>query len=723
MYADWLDKFYADDKYLDYPRAMRGGYPISQFNTLIQMAGNNCLPCFVPSARSGRTVFYALAQDARSLDELRRILTAALGSADTNADVRVIYSSEEPGEQLLLERSPGGILTFHFLPVLNGSREEINERREERKIRVYSMLVTILELYDQRPRMNTLAKRQTGRILRDFYTACQARDGDCAAQYLEELRGNQALSPLNLIFLELLVMAASAKWEAILSHSKLDMLLNGRMPERIQRLLLRASGHSLMNAIQQEDFPEDKRDAARRLALDLMPLYKLKPRFTQHERFLPDWQLWAMGAALLGINEWQTASPLLSAEWMHTLEQWATGSTKLSPTLGKVEGALIQAPVVALISIDDATELLQETLLADVEREIEIYARLAAMPEATQQALQKIPKRWDAWLSLKKRCELQGYGWNSWLNEAAHATEAEQIESLRQLASAHYLEWGPVSFEEQQWLSLLGQQVQPLLGKALRDGLPTFLNWLEEYDVQVSSILWLDWLMLLAMDDLLSEEDVRLGGMILDKFLSSAFVSADYASALEAMEMICLKNTSLRAMGYGLDIAESLHDMVVGDEGCRLGFWIKIQRMLKDRWERLDNGIQLSACMVERLYLGDDAGHYFPVETSEPGVASPLHRDLTGKTLVIYSLTESAAQRGKDTLIQLYPGLSIELNHDHVSTTALINRANSADYFIFASKSAKHQAFDAVTGCRKDIIYPSGKGASSMVTAFIQALG
>jgi hypothetical protein len=65
------------------------------------------------------------------------------------------------------------------------------------------MLETVMELYCQRPVLNTLISRQTGRILRDFYTACHAHDGKAAELYLQELRGNQALSPLNLLFLEL----------------------------------------------------------------------------------------------------------------------------------------------------------------------------------------------------------------------------------------------------------------------------------------------------------------------------------------------------------------------------------------------------------------------------------------------------------------------------------------------------------------------------------------
>lgn len=391
MCADWLKNFYAEDKHLDYDRAMQGGYSIQQMNTLIQRAAAQRMPCIVPSTRTGKTVFYALAENARSLDELRRILTAALGSADTNADIRSLYHTNDPGEQLLLDKSPDGILTFDFLPVPDGSPQQVKEWQIARMKRVYAMLQMVMDLYHQRPVLHSLVSRQTGRILRDFYTACHARDGKIAEQYLEELRGNQMLSSLNLLFLELQGMAASAKWDSILNHPRLEALLRGRVPERIQRLLLRSSGHLMLNAIRDAHFPLDRREDARRLVLGLLPLYKHKPRFAHQASFLPDWQMWTMGAALLGIDEWQTASPLLDPDWIQQVEGWAIGASSLPAPIEAEEQALIQAPVVVLISLENATDLLLEALVADAEREDEIYAQLAAMPEATRHALQKYP--------------------------------------------------------------------------------------------------------------------------------------------------------------------------------------------------------------------------------------------------------------------------------------------------------------------------------------------
>ncbi|VFT71343.1 Uncharacterised protein [Escherichia coli] len=174
------------------------------------------------------------------------------------------------------------------------------------------------------------------------------------------------------------------------------------------------------------------------------------------------------------------------------------------------------------------------------------------------------------------------------------------------------MDWTPSTFNETQWQALLEQQSNAQLSKVLRDVLPTFLNWLEEYDVQVSASLWPDWLMLLAVEDIRSEEDVRLGGMILDKFLSGTFTREEYASAIESMAMLCSENLSVRTLGYSLDIAELLYDKVTADDAARLGFWVTLQELLKQRWERLDVSMQLSARLGGKALSRRTCGTCFP---------------------------------------------------------------------------------------------------------------
>lgn len=86
----------------------------------------------------------------------------------------------------------------------------------------------------------------------------------------------------------------------------------------------------------------------------------------------------------------------------------------------------------------------------------------------------------------------------------------------------------------------------------------------------------------------------------------------------------------------------------------------------------------------------------------------------------ISTLTEKAGQRAAEMLQNLFPGVTIKLNHDKVATDKLKNLVSSADYFIFCNKSAAHQSYFAVKAINKDIIYCEGKGSSSIIRALVE---
>ena len=90
--------------------------------------------------------------------------------------------------------------------------------------------------------------------------------------------------------------------------------------------------------------------------------------------------------------------------------------------------------------------------------------------------------------------------------------------------------------------------------------------------------------------------------------------------------------------------------------------------------------------------------------------------------MAVYTLTEGAGRRAKAVLEGLFKGLIVETNNDHVATSSLTNLAKKADYFIFSANSSKHQAFYPVSKIRSDLIYPQGKGSSSIIDAFMSKI-
>jgi hypothetical protein len=106
-----------------------------------------------------------------------------------------------------------------------------------------------------------------------------------------------------------------------------------------------------------------------------------------------------------------------------------------------------------------------------------------------------------------------------------------------------------------------------------------------------------------------------------------------------------------------------------------------------------------------------------------PNVSSAGEADadetLHGKTVGIYTLTETAGARAKAALKELFPGCNVEVNSDKVCTASLTNLAKTADIFVFAWRSSSHQAFfcvkDALDG--RNPVYAAGKGTASLVNA------
>lgn len=713
---DWLEAFYADcDEKIDLKKVLEKSYKHHKFNEwlppLIEAACRKQMPCFIPSARPDLT-FYALAPDGRSLDELRRFLIAGLGSADTPSDFLIRQHSENNSEKLLLRQSPDGFIKFSLFPWL--------AKQVDSRDRVFGLLQELLNLYACRPQLSSTARRQTGRILRDFYTAVHSHDYIAASAYLDEIRNNNALSPRNTLFLELLALAAGSKWEEIVAHEKIGDVLGGRIPLNIQSLLVRTLGHMGLDRLLLEDFHALKFEEARALSQRLRPLFKQTPAFSHMASSLRDWQLWTLGAATLGYTEWEYSSPLLTETWKSKLREWIGGMHFTDNTSKEISA---EQPPVLLISPEQAKRMLLDIFGGiSTENEMEIYSQLLAMPDATQQVLRQNERLWAFWEELQNKYRVGSYGWMPWLQDIRNTSQLDRLEQLRQRMDGQWREWLISSFDEYEMIDILESGLSEEQGKLLRNVLPLFLTWMENNMVCGSSQLWLAWLTLLAADDIHFEQDVRLGGLLLDKCLAGQFSSSEYHDALDACEAIWSKNASMRALAYAIETAEIILDTPSIDHSMMQKYWMSLQTEALRRWERLDNNSQILIRILSCSYLGAGADSAFPSPPEQNAVTSSLQHVLKGKILAIYSLTEGAARRGKDALMELYPGLKVEINHDHVSTPALINLAKKADFFIFSSDSSKHQAFYTVSDYRKDIIYPAGKGASSIVAAFAQSL-
>ncbi|GAA5213745.1 protein DpdD [Corallincola platygyrae] len=718
---DWITQFYNCDDKINLQSVLSGFCQADDqavLEPLLLDAFEGQWPCILPSSKE-RLWFYALAQDERTLLELKRVLAAFLGSADTYPDLPVITRPTDPAEQILLAQAPSGVIKFCLLE----PREEYAKAQQ----RVVSSLVLMLQLFKRRPELTSTARRPVGRILRDFFTACHAKDGGVAKALLDELRTNGSLSQRNLLFLELQVLAASQKWSEILYHHKLPDLMAGRVPQRLYRLLLRALGHLILDQIQSDGFSPETLPDARFHCQGLCPLFLCTPPLENHASFAADWKLWAMGSAALGFTPWDRLPDFVEASWQRLAQAWAgcelSDSKSLSDTRTAVvvsDDTLVPAtlPVLAL-SLDNAKQLLQRTLMAEAQEQAEIVETLRGMPGETESALAAEPHLVALWQSLKDQYDSSSYGWCDWLAELT--AESPNLAQLRQKVLTFSSQWAVKSFSDSALLNLLESTPSDDISSVLRDSLPLLIDWLEQANVYCQGEVWSAWLELMALDTIVSDQDVRLAGLLLDKLLADSFATETYISAIQCFEAIFEKSSSVRAYGYSLDIIDQLLDTSCPDHVLIEKLWRQILITALKSWSRLEPAQQALSRLLAVEIQGQEALEQFPQEDND-SASDTLLPDLFGKRLVIYSLTEGAARRAAQAIGGMFSQLTIDLNHDHVATASLQNLAGKADYFIFAWGSSKHQAFNAVTKIRRDLIYPQGKGSSSIVNAFLEAI-
>ncbi len=151
------------------------------------------------------------------------------------------------------------------------------------------------------------------------------------------------------------------------------------------------------------------------------------------------------------------------------------------------------------------------------------------------------------------------------------------------------------------------------------------------------------------------------------------------------------------------------------DPDARQRLWARIIAVLSPVRTRLTK--------VE-LALVNDLGQVFGLDQVFPisvAATQESHEDrsiLTGKMVVIYTLTEAVGERAKRLLDMLHPGIRVDLAHDIVGSPRLEALARHADIFVICWRSAAHAATQIIEQLRpagSTTLYSPGKGSSSIL--------
>jgi hypothetical protein len=673
--------------------------------TMLRAALQGRSPCVLPRLAADKQLwFYVVADDKRQLTEMMGVMRAYLGAVRTKSDPQLHIDATDETEDVLIGRWPQGFLKI-AIPL------ELNSQREE----VYSVFKTInvaLARYGERPQSVAVTQRPIGRILSDFFIACDRNDGKGAEAFLGELKTSGRMSARNLLSIELQTLAARNDWKGVLAHPRLEDILSRRIPARVTEILLEALGRTEMRSSQPADY---QTEALRARLEPVCALFMRSPGLAicgNEDR----WRVWAIGAVAFGYARAIAALPqeVLGAEWINQLRQWGGLHQEAKPVARDAAEALDVAP-----NIEGAVYLLKRSLALDPQEGLAIYRRLSAFPAEILKEIEGHRVLGSVWRTLQDDFAPQRNidSWPTWLSSLLQRdTEQITVQTLSDVCR----QWEPGCWDEEAMSRQLLSLADSGDSRRFREGIPVLRGWLQDRRIQTSASFVAQMLLVLAVDEVHSTQDLVLTADLIGDLTNVAHTKEQYRESINAVIEIWNRTKSIKSLDDGLDLMDVLLDSVCADAQARLSYWTVLQEFCLTEWRRLTDQQQLLVREASEAISGSST--QFPAVRTVRDSRGGTRADPGPKRLAIYTLTEGAGRRAKAVLSELFPHLDIQLNHDKSATSALINLAKTADYFVFSAQSAAHQAFYPVVHRRDDILYPSGKGSSSIVRCFLDAI-
>jgi len=679
---------------------------------MISTSVDTQLPIVIPRLDENRQFrFYLIAKDDQQSEDIFLTVKAYLGGSYTTCYPMTFKSSEDSFEKSVLSMFPQGFKQINI-------HKECSANDKEATYWVIDSLNRAIGQFHHRPISISSVKRPVGVILRHFFIAVQKGKGVESLCLLDELRNHQRLSPRNLLSLEIQALAAGGQWQQLLGHPKLDDLTRGTIPRRLQNVLLASVGYECNNSTVPDDYDSER--LSQRLQ-NLYPLFSTPPDLELDEPSADRWKLWCIGAVSLGRTTAIDQLPdTIESEWISDLRRWAGILPHDSVSIDTEVESLTEC-LTGEMTTDKAINLLAKSVQSNYSENQLIYRKLSEYPKDILANLSSInfmlPKLWKN-LEEEYGDQLQIDNWLQLFQSFSGDCTAQGMGSALTLAFDRSEYWTADSWNELEVSSVIMSISDEVVLSTVRGVLPILICWLEEREQKLPSEVVEHLMMLLVSDEQIAAEDIILSTDLLLMLLDQPHTRKQYASAIDCIDMCWDVLKSPRAIDSILDVYETLADYSCADESKRLQSWLATQGSLVTLWPRLDNQQQRISRELANYFI-DDLGAFPEVITQLERTESSVLPDISGKILAIYTLTEGAGLRAKKIIMNYFPDLDVQVNHDKKATDALLNLAKTADYFIFSSRSAAHQAFYPVSKQRKDLIYPQGKGASSIVREFM----
>ena len=675
------------------------------------------------ASTTGPTAWFVCANSIRMLRALHEEVRAFIGP--TYAKERAQNRSPDAADQ-------------HALPIIQAAGW-FSLRLDSPDLRSDAQLLNQWRLYEdllgRRPRAASYMPSTFHQLRASFDRALLARNEVAAQAAMVAMRERFGLSAENRLYLDIRLSAAFERWEAIAQHPLLPRLVDLQLPPETYGDVMEGLYRSHVEVFEKGPTLEPLLEQFRaEIAIPAQQLFKTRrtsrrpavlKAFLLHE-LQQDEPQWAVCEGLLQRlpEDIFGAVDTLVREWCTKVPQAAS----LETARAALENEQFDRAWELLWVLPDSIDVLRGLIAcaresADPAKASAILTRLGATETSIRLSVESASATRLANLRASHRPPAgppeRTPPFTRWTKEPAEnyierwAEFVRSVESTTLLAHkntvnsvveclTHHAIDDPALFERLYplWHELFLERTDPspLL-------VPVYLEMLEA----------------LRARDVFQRTDQELVHQVLVAIVVSGGDAA-YRQAIDTVSKIFEAIRSPQALGWALDVCDSLSQHRVRDTDARLRLLTQVIQACLEFSSRLE---PVQTCQL-RL-LAKEAHLDTPVlPDADRSIGEAIKSlDETLYRIAIYSLDEAASRRAAEILKTLHPGWEIETNADPVCTDRLKSLARKAHVFVFAWRSSKHAAFYCVKAStkRENLVMARGIGTTSLVTAAVEFLG
>lgn len=608
------------------------------------------------SDTEGTVCWYVATETPHDWRTLRRLLLAYVGPTISDFDGRTIrLDQENPVERCLAAAGAKNVARIRTPSTLMAHAARGLRR--------------LIETHRRRPTRARDLPRSTQQIIASMEASLVAGDRTGAEHLLLQLDAEWRLDALNLRFIKVRILAHFRDWNAIADADWLAPLCYVRKPSPVALAILEALYRSKLESLEGDKGAQRTRYQAdvRRFAC---PLFA------------------------------QVAPSAPQLQWYSSLDELPKQTISADPVTATQQKILSAA--------ETESVLVQRAALDDLDQ-LDIAEQ--------RRTLDSAPVR-DALTLVRPSPEdlAPPTNWLEWLSTLGHPS-SRSID----WATTGAAEWSPGEWADPVLAeSLAGFLLAVPEGLALQRfalSLPTLVRWVKSdalfpqpalrpvYDALLTQ---------LVMMEARGQPEREAASDLFEALLSIGLSTAQYTRLLDDMGSLIDPGLGKSVIYWSFDLADLLVRYSAPNSEARLLMFGRILSGVQSCISALTPAQRVAYAHVASL-----AGWPALPEAGSKTGDSSIADSLAGKTIAIYTLTESAARQAEAVLQQLAPAARIELAHDHVASPRLERLAKTADHFVMVAASAKHSAFDCITRHRgaRPLLYAVGRGFCSIVRA------